>query len=337
MKVAKDKDKNINTGKNSKTSNKAEGQPSQNNTSKQTLDDLIKENGDYYNALNSFVKTIKQFETNQYNNFSDFGRNFLASFNAYLNNSAIKDEEKKRNHSYIAALEAGLNNASVETSKKKEYIQSTINQFTPALSAEYNKIKSTLTPEHYHNMAQRSLNDPMIMLNPFTNNLKQELSKNNAYGNNIKTNELLKDMENDLKNNEFSKLADYFQRIPYNRDAYKKLDLNDQQIDTLISSMDKTFRDISEDLKQDDKKRLMGTMASIISNENNTQFSDSDKKHAANSFSNANPDPMTGLYLALNSSRGAINPGSNGMNAENIAKMLGVNPYSAGPDMGLGY
>jgi hypothetical protein len=337
MKVAKNPDESVkNTGANNEADNQASTQPSQNAPGKQTLDDMLRENGDHYNALNSFVTAIKQFETNNYKNFSDFGRNFAASFNAYLQQSPLKEDSKMTN-AYLAGLNAVLNNTSIETSKKKDYIKRAINQIMPALSSEYDQVKGALTPEHYHNMAQRSLNDPMVMFNPFANNLKQELSKDDTYGNSIKINELSRDMEKDLKNNNFSKLGEYFQKIPYNKDAYKKLKLNDKQINDMMSSADKLFSDLSADLKEEDKKRLMYSMVNILSEESNKQFSQLDKTKPADAFNNVNPDPTTGLYLALNSSKGAISPGGSGMNAENLAKILGANPYAAGADMGLQY
>ena len=304
---------------------------------KKTLEKVLGENGDYYNALNSFVKTIKQFETNHYNNFSEFGKSFIASFNAYLQQSPLRDDKKMVN-GYLLGLDAVLNNTSVETSKKKEYIQRAINQIMPALSSEYSKIKGALTPENYHNMAQGALNDPMIMLNPFANNLKQELGKDSTYGDSIKISELSKNMETDLKNDDFSKLGEYFQKIPYNKDAYKKLNLTDQEINNMMSSADKLFNDLSSSLKEEDKKRLMYSMVNILSEEGNKQFSQLDKNHAATSFNNANPDTTTGLYLALNAaSKSAVNTTNSGMSAENFAKMLRANPYAAGADMGLQY
>ncbi|MCL4376159.1 hypothetical protein M1558_01555 [Candidatus Parvarchaeota archaeon] len=302
---------------------------------KQTLDDLIRENGDYYNALNAFVRSIKQFESNKYSNFSEIGRSFASSLGAYLQQTSLKDDSKVMN-GYLVGLNSLLTDNSIDTDKKKQYIQRAINQAMPLLSAEYNKIKGNLSTDDYHNMAQSSLNDPMIMISPFANNLKQELSKNDTYGKSIKMSQLAKDIETDFKNDNFSKLGEYFEKIPYNKEAFKKLNLKDEEINKMMDDANKIFKDLSSNLKEDDKKRLMYSMTSILSEESNKQFSSLDKSYSANSFNNANPDATTGLYLALNSASGAAEKGGK-VSPENMAKMLGINPYAAGPGMGLGY
>jgi hypothetical protein len=304
-------------------------------TTKKTLENIINENGDYYNALNAFVRNIKQFENNRYDNFSEFSRSFASSLGAYLQQSPLKDDPKIMK-GYLMGLNSILTNDSVDTDKKKQYIQRAINQAMPLLSAEYNKIKGSLSPDNYHNMAQSSLNDPMIMFSPFANNLKQELSKNDAYGRNIKMSQLAKEMETDLRNDDFSKLGEYFEKIPYNKEAFKKLNLKDSEINKMMDDANKIFKDLSSDLKEDDKKRLMYSMTSILSEESSKQFSNLDKTHAVNSINNANLDATTGLYLALNSTKGAAGNGSK-INPEDMAKMLGINPYGAGPNMGLSY
>ena len=302
---------------------------------KQTLDDIIRENGDYYNALNVFVRSIKQFENNKYDNFSDLNKTFISSLGAYLQQSPLKDDLKTMK-GYLLGLNSLLTDNSIDTDKKKQYMQRTINMVMPLLSSEYSKIKGSLSVDHYHNMVQSSLNDPMIMFSPFANNLNQELSKNSAYGQSIKLSRLAKDIETDLKNNNFSKLGEYFEKIPYNQEAFKKLNLKDQEINKMMDDANSIFKDLSSNLKEDDKKRLMYAMTVTLAEESNKQFSNLDKTHSVKSFNNVNPDPVTGLYLALNGSR---NPAENSgkISQENMAKMLGVNPYTAGPDMGLSY
>ena len=302
---------------------------------KQTLDDLIRENGDYYNALNVLVRSIKQFENKRYDNFSELNKNFVSSLGAYLQQTPLKDDSKIMN-GYLLGLNSLLTDKSVDTEKKKQYMQRAINQVTPLLTAEYTKIKASLSPDHYHNMVQNSLNDPMIMFSPFANNLKQELSKNDSYNQNIKLSQLTKDINADLKNNDFSRLGEYFEKIPYNKEAFRKLNLKDEEIDKMMGDTNKLFKDLSSDLKEEDKKRLMYSMTNILSEESSKQFSNLDKTHSVNSFNNVNPDATTGLYLALNASKNTT--GNSGkINPEDMAKMLGINPYAAGSDMGMSY
>ena len=302
---------------------------------KQTLEDIIRENGDHYNALNAFVRSIKQFESNKYDNFSELNKSFTSSLGAYLQQTPLKEESKIMN-GYLIGLNSLLTNNSIDTEKKKQYIQRAINQVMPLMSAEYNKLKGSLSVDHYHNMVQGSLNDPMIMFSPFVSNLKQELNKNDAYARNVKLNELAKDISTDLKNNDYSKLGEYFEKIPYNKEAFKKLNLKDEEINKMMDDANKIFKDLSSDLKEDDKKRLMSLLTVILSEESSKQFSSLDKSYSAKSFNNVNPDPTTGLYLALNSARNAAKNADN-ISPENMAKMLGINPYSAGPEMNLGY
>ncbi len=302
---------------------------------KQKLEDLILENGDRYNALNALVTNIKKFESNKYDNFQEFSKNFTVSLGTYLQQTPLKEDSKIMN-GYLAGLNSLLTNSSVDTDKKKQYIQRAINQAMPLLSAEYNKIKSGLSTDHYHNMVQGSLNDPMIMFSPFANNLKQELSKNDAYGRNIQMSQLAKDIENDYKNNNFSKLGGYFEKIPYNREAFKKLNLKDDEIDKMMKDTDGIFKDLASSLKEEDQKRLMGSMISILSDESSKQFSSLDKSYSVNAFNNANPDATTGLYLALNAAKGPAEKGGK-IDSESMAKLLGINPYDTGPGMGLGY
>ncbi len=328
MKAAKNPNENDKKGH----AQQPTGQAQTANT-KQTLEDIILENGDHYNALNAFVTNIKKFESNKYDNFSEFGRNFASSFENYLQQTPL-NQDSKTLKVYLSALNSFLADSSADTNKKKQYIQRVINQAMPQLTAEYNKIKSGLSTDHYHNMVQGSLNDPMIMFSPFANNLKQELSKNDAYGRNIKMSQLAKDIENDYKKDNFSKLGEYFEKIPYNREAFKKLNLKDEEINKMMDDENKIFRDLISDLKDEDKKRLMNSMMDILSDESNKQFSNLDKSYSVNSFNNANPDTTTGLYLALNAARGSAE--NSKISPSNMAKMLGINPYGIGPGMGLG-
>ena len=305
----------------------------QSSGAKQTLEDLIRENGDYYNTLNAFVRSIKQFESNKYENFSELNRNFVSSLNAYLQQTPLK-EDAKIMKPYLLGLNALLTDDSVNSYKKKDYMQRTINQIMPLLGAEYNKVKGTLSADHYHNMAQNALNDPMIMFSPFANNLKQELSKNGSYDQSIKLGQLSKDILTDLKNNNFSRLGEYFEKIPYNKEAFEKLNLKDEEINKMMDDANKIFKDLSSNLKEDYKKRLMYLMSVTLSEEYNKQFSNLDKTHSANSYNSLNADATTGLYLALNGAKKAAGNGSK-INPEEMRRM-GINPYDiTEPDMGF--
>lgn len=317
--------------KNKKEQTQQPNEQVQKSSAKQTLEDIILENGDYYNALNAFVTNIKKFENNKYDNFPEFNKNFVASLGNYLQHTPLKDDSKTMN-GYLVGLNSLLTNDSIGMDKKKDYIQRAIKQAMPLLSSEYNKIKGSLSQEHYHNMVQGALNDPMIMFSPFTNNLKQELGKNDVYGRNIKLNQLAKEMENDYKNDNFSKLGEYFEKIPYNREAFKKLNLKDEEIDKMMNDANKIFKDISSSLKEEDQKRLMNSMMSILADESSKQFSSLDKSYSVNSFNNANADATTGLYLALNAARGTTEEEGK-VNPRDIAKMLGAGPYGMGPGM----
>ncbi len=334
MKTAKNQDEK---DKKKEDQQMADAQPASTETAgKQTLDDIMGENGEHYDALNEFVTDIKQLENNSYKNFSEFGKNFYQSYEHYIQQSSIKDEIRFAT-GFPAGLKALLNSTSITVDKKKQYMQRMINQIMPVLSSDYAKIKNSLSPENYHNMVKGSLNDPMIMVSPFTTNLKQELGKNENYGRTVNMSQMSKDMENDLEKGDFSKLADYFEKIPYNRDTYKKLNLNDRQIDKMMDDANKIFRDVTSDLNDDSKKQIMSSLMLVLSEESDKQFSKLDKTHSVNSFNNANPDPVTGLYLALNSSKSPVNPIGNGVDAKNFARMMRGNPYAARSAMGLTY
>jgi len=328
MKAAKnpnENDKKEQTGQ-STTKTQTQGQGT-----KQTLEDIIRENGDYYNTLNAFVRSIKQFESNKYENFSELNKNFISSLGAYLQQTPLK-EESKMMKPYLLGLNAVLTDNSMNIDKKKQYMQRAINQVMPLLGTEYNKLKGSLSTDHYHNMVQNSLNDPMIMFSPFANNLRQELSKNSSYDQSIKLSQLSKDISTDLKNNNFSRLGEYFEKIPYNKGAFKKLNLKDEEINKMMDDANKIFKDLSSDLKEDDKKRLMYLMSITLSEESNKQFYNLDKNHSVNSYNNVNPDAATGLYLVLNGAKKAAGNGSK-INPEEMSRMFGNNQYDMGANM----
>ena len=294
--------KNVNNNENqntdtSKSTKETFNSPMENPPKKQTLEDLIKDNGDLYNSIRGLVTDIKRFESNKYENLSEFSRSFVNNYMNYIVSSPLSTDPKS------LAFAKGLNqmlNSPENTNKRRDYIQKIIDYISIPLSAEYNKIAPLLTADHYHNMATGSMNDPMIMLNPFIQNMKNELSKNEGFDRSLKLNQLGKDILEDYKKGDFSKLGEYFERIPYNKEPFLKSGLTEQQIQDMIKKQDALFGEMSKNLKDESKKQLMGLLAMIANSESSKQVKNLDKNYSMNAIKAANPDPITGLYLALN-------------------------------------
>ncbi len=286
--------------KNSNTGNAPESHQNTDTNQKQSLEALLNENEDYYDNLRDLVGYIKKFENKSYKNFKQFAEGFEQSLESYIQRTPLKDDEKFT-QGYLKAIDSLIKNDSVDNEKKKGYVQKVIDQISPMLLLEYQKINKTLSPDDYHNMVKGAMNDPMIMFNPFASNLTQELSKNEGFDRSIKLSNLLKDMEKDLSTSNYSNLGGYFEKIPYNKEAYKKTGLKDEDINKMMKEADDTFKDVVKDLDDNSKKEITTVLIGVLSTENDKQLSSLDKTHSMNSFNAANPGLINGLYLALNS------------------------------------
>ncbi|MCL4391595.1 hypothetical protein M1112_02780 [Candidatus Parvarchaeota archaeon] len=285
--------------------NKTESSAQTTASKKQTLDELIREKGDYYNNLNTFVSSIKEFESKGYKNFSDFSRGFVGAFNGYIQQSELKDDEKAK--AFGVAMNYLVNQTPQDTDNIKSFISRMIDYIRPVLTADFEKVKNSLGPDEYHKMAKGAMADPMVMFNPFAANLKQELGKNDGYRKCLKLTELINDMKKDSDANNFSKIAGYFEKIPYDPEVYKKANISDADRIKMDETLNKLFEDVTAKLNEESKKELMMHMIGSLTEENNKRFSGLDKDHAVNSFNSSGMDPATGLYLALNSGKYTAN------------------------------
>jgi hypothetical protein len=285
--------------------NKADSGAQATASKKQTLDELMQERGDYYNNLNAFVGSIKEFESKGYKNFSDFSRGFVGAFNGYIQQSELKDDEKAK--AFGVAMNYLVNQTPQDTDKIKSFIPRIIDYIQPVLTSDFEKVKNSLGPDEYHRMARGAMTDPMIMLNPFAANLKQELRKNDGYNQHLTLTELINEMKTDSDANNFSNIAGYFKKIPYDSEVYKKASISEADRIKMDETLNKLFEDVTATLNEENKKELMMHMISSLTEETNKQFSDLDKGHAMNSFNSAGMDPATGLYLALNSGKYSAN------------------------------
>ncbi len=303
MNTANDKDTDVNQNNdldNQQTEMKPVKDPTENQSKAQTLDDLLSSNGDLYNSIRGLVTDIKVFESNKYKNLSDFGREFAANYQNYIASSPLSNDPKTLGFS--RALGAMLNSPE-NADKKKDYIQKVINYISIPLSAEYNKIAPLMKPEDYQNIVRGSMNDPMIMFNPFAQNMKNELGKDKKVKNGLILNELTTEIKTDYEKGDYSKLPDYFEKIPYDMDVFKNTGMKEDNINTMIKAQNDLFREMSEKLTDDTKKQLMEALLGITMSESSKQLSKLDGNSSMNAVKAANPDAITGLYLALNAGR----------------------------------
>lgn len=296
--------------------------------SQKSLDDLLKDNGQFYNSLKGLVTNIKEFESNKYTDLSRLAHEFSINYSNYINQSPLAKDPKSV--IFAGGLDAMLNGTD-NTEQKKKYIQQVIDYLSAPLSLEYNKISKLLKPSDYGNMVKRAATDPMIMFNPFAQNMNQQLSNDDSFDAGLKFNQLTKDIKTDLEKDDYSKLGEYFERIPYNKQAFKEAGLTPEQTDKMMTSQNELFKKMVNGLRNENKKQLMGYMYRMALSEGARNLSKGNENTAMSALTSANPDPTSMLYLALN--KGGYNSDPNGiaagMNMPNDADMSNM-AYSMG-------
>ena len=290
---------------------------------KKTLNEILADNNDLYTSLHSLVRDIKEFENKNYGNFTDFAKRFGSDLAGYMKQKPLS-ADRTLMEGYLTGLNFLFNDKDLDVEKKKAYVQRIINSIYPILDVEYGKIKGSLSAEDYRSMVKGSLSDPNIMINPFADSLRQELGKNENFGRTVKFTQLADEMGKDFKNGNFSRLGEYFEKIPYDMDAYRKTGLKDADIYKMRKDMDGIFKDAVSDLKEENRKMLMGSFVNILEGESSKHLDNIDSNYSMNAFGAVNPGAVNGLYLALNSGnygRGAMSQKK--MDPAMLANMLG--------------